>query len=129
MADGRSTWSRLFSDIYADLVAHCGGELIISEPRRLLARRCALLEVEMVCIETSLAELRGNGDMRMLAKKLTMEWLSSYATLLKAQRRCLEALGLNRAARPIQNLSQYIEATYGGDDKARTKVEDLEVVE
>ena len=28
-------------------------------------------------------------------------------------------MGLDRVARPIQNLSQYIEATYGGDGNAR----------
>ena len=54
--------------------------------------------------------------------------VDNYVRWASAQRRVLEALGLDRVARPIQNLSQYIEATYGGD-KATAKVEDLGVVE
>jgi hypothetical protein len=106
MPDGRSVWSRLFCDVYAGLVAREG---FISEPRRMLARRAALLEVEMVCIENSLAAHRAKGGLKMMAKRVTTEWLSSYATLLNAQRRCLESLDLNRTARElVPSLSSYI---------------------
>ena len=106
--DGRSIWARMFADYYASLIAQLGGEQIISEARRMLCRRASLFEVELNIIEGELAKLRGQGNMKMLARKIALEWLAQYTTMVNSQRRVLEAVGLNRVAREVPSLSSYI---------------------
>lgn len=91
----------------------------------MLCRRAATLECELSWFEDELARLRQNDD-----RPDPVE-LDNYARWASAQRRVLEALGLDRVARPVQNLSQYIEANYSSGDKAKAKrkAEDAEVVE
>ena len=79
--DGRSIWARMFSDYYANLLAQLGGESMVSEARRMLCRRASLFEVELNIIESELARLRGQGSMKMLARKTALEWLAQYATM------------------------------------------------
>ena len=106
--DGRSIWARMFADYYASLIAQLGGEQVISEARRMLCRRASLFEVELNIIEGELAKLRGQGNMKMLARKTALEWLAQYTTMVNSQRRVLEAVGLNRVAREVPTLSSYI---------------------
>ena len=101
---GRS--GRMFADYYASLIAQLGGEQVISEARRMLCRRASLFEVELNIIEGELAKLRGQGNMKMLARKTALEWLAQYTTMVNSQRRVLEAVGLNRVAREVPTLSQ-----------------------
>ena len=91
------------TDFYAALVAHCGGETVISEPRRMLCRRAALYEVELVVLENSMAELRCKGH------QPDYEGLDLYNRLGGNQRRTLEAIGLDRKPRDISpNLATYM---------------------
>src|SRR5690348_9214168 len=59
--DGRSTPARVMRDTYQAMVSHCGGEHI-TEARRLLARRVACLEAELVNIECRFALIRVEGN-------------------------------------------------------------------
>jgi hypothetical protein len=103
LADGRSIWARMFADFYAALVSHCGGEDYLSEPRRMLCRRAALYETELVVAENQLGELRSKG----YEPDLTL--LDTYNRLAGNQRRTLETLGLDRTARElVPTLSTYI---------------------
>ena len=137
----------MFADYYASLIAQLGGEQVISEARRMLCRRASLFEVELNIIEGELAKLRGQGNMKMLARKTALEWLAQYTTMVNSQRRVLEAVGLNRVAREVPTLSSYIaeiesrkaggvpldgsEQVGAGQGKftATTKTQDAEVVE
>ena len=47
----------------------------------MLCRRASLFEVELNIIETELAKLRGQGNMKMLARKTALEWLAQYTTM------------------------------------------------
>ena len=98
----------MFADYYASLIAQLGGEQIVSQARRMLCRRASLFEVELNIIEGELAKLRGQGSMRMLSRKVALEWLAQYTTMVNSQRRVLEAVGLNRVAREVPSLSTYI---------------------
>jgi hypothetical protein len=93
--DGRSVWGRIFADCYAALVNHCGGGDYISEPRRLMARRAALLEVELTHLEDTLARVRAEGATP------DYEELDFYARMAAQQRRLFEALGLERKAKDV----------------------------
>ena len=85
----------------------------------------SLYEVELIIIENQLAELRSKGNLKMLARRLTLEWLDSYQRMTNSQRRCLEALGLNRAARDVTpTLSTYIREIES--QKAKAQAEDVE---
>jgi hypothetical protein len=107
----------MFADFYANLVAHCGGESIISEPRRMMARRVALLEVELVVIENEMGESRSKGY------EVNLESLDIYNRLAGNQRRLLESIGLDRTTRElVPTLSSYIrEIESQKADKARAQ--------
>lgn len=47
-SDGRSVWARLLKETFRGLISHCGGDDIISETKRMSARRSATLEAELV---------------------------------------------------------------------------------
>ena len=74
----------------------------------MLCRRASLFEVELNIIKSELARFRGQGSMKMLARKTALEWLSQYSTMTNSQRRVLEAIGLSRVAREVPSLSSYI---------------------
>lgn len=101
-ADGRSCWARYYADTYAGLLTHLGGEGYVSEARRMLCRRAATLECELSWFENELATLRQNDE-----RPDPVE-VDNYARWASAQRRVLEALGLDRVARDVTSLSSYI---------------------
>lgn len=88
--DGRSTWARLFRDERGALIQHAGGEDRASEPQRMLARRAACLEAELVHLEAGFASTRAAGGVPEASE------LDLYGRLANGQRRMLEALGLDR---------------------------------
>lgn len=90
--DGRSVWARLLRDELGALIAHAGGEDRASEPQRMLCRRAAALEAELVHFEAKFAATRAAGDIP------TAKDLDLYSRLASAQRRMLEALGIDRKA-------------------------------
>jgi hypothetical protein len=61
-ADGHSLWARLVKDTMGGLVAHCGGPSMISETKRLTARRVSVLEAELIHLEDRIALARQHGD-------------------------------------------------------------------
>src|SRR6185312_15265736 len=65
--DGRSTWARIFRDTYHSLLNHAGGASYVPETKRLLARRIAALEAELINLETKFATYRTEG--REIAEK------------------------------------------------------------
>lgn len=98
-ADGRSTWARRFKDIYGALISDLGGENYCSEAKKSIARRAATLAVELETQEAGFAIAGGSSAAA----------LEHYARVASSQRRLLEALGLQRAARDITpDLSTYV---------------------
>jgi len=93
--DGRSTPARVMRDTFNAMLSHCGGEDHISEPRRLLARRVACLESELINLECKFAALRVEGSAP------SAKSLDTYGRLAGQQRRCLEALGLDPTLRDV----------------------------
>ena len=93
--DGRSHWARLMRDTLDALIAHCGGQDTISEPKRMMARRAACLETELIFLETKFATIRAEGGEPTLAN------VEIYGRLAGNQRRIAEALGWERSARDI----------------------------
>jgi hypothetical protein len=90
--DGRSVWARLMRDTLTAMVQHCGGPNHVTEPMRLMARRVAALEAELIFLEDRFAGLRAEG-----AAPKPHE-LDLYGRLAGGQRRLLETLGM----RPLQ---------------------------
>ena len=99
----QSVWARYMRDIYDSMMSHLGGSNYASEPRRLLARRIALLETELVHLEDEI------GGERLKGCAPSGDRLDLYNRLASAQRRHLEAIGLDRTARElVPTLSSYI---------------------
>jgi hypothetical protein len=82
-------------DVMLAMISHCGGVEHISEARRLLVRRVACFEAELINLEDKFAVIRSE-DGTPPSKSLDL-----YQRMAGSQRRCLEALGLDRTARDI----------------------------
>ena len=86
--DGRGREARRYRDVYVALVAHLGGDDVVTEPRRHLAKRASALVVWCEVEEAKLA----TGE--------TLD-VQIYTTAVNALRRLLVDLGLERAARDV----------------------------
>ena len=93
--DGRSTWARLMRDVIASMMSHLGGEDLASEPQRMLVRRVAAFEAELVFLEDGFARARSEG------RAPDSTDLDLYSRMASAQRRHLEAIGLARVPRDV----------------------------
>jgi hypothetical protein len=93
--DGRSIWARLLRDTYRALLVHCGGEGMVSEPQRLVARRIGVLEAELVHMEDSFAQVRAAGGEPAPAA------VDLYGRLADRQRRLADPLGWQRTPRDV----------------------------
>jgi septal ring factor EnvC (AmiA/AmiB activator) len=102
-ADGRGVWERLARDTLRSLTTHCGGSEMLSETRRLAARRVSILEAELVHLEDGFAKIRAAGGEPDDSK------LALYGQLADRQRRLSETLGWDRTMRdatpPTQTLN------------------------
>ncbi len=100
---GKTTWGRIFGDTYHALVTHCGGLDTITEPERMIARRAAALEPELILYENSIGMLRVKG------KEPDPVVVDRYGRLAERQRRFLETLGFERRSRDVTpSLDQYL---------------------
>ena len=93
--DQRSTWARMFRDMTESMADHCGGADRLSEPERMVCRRIAAMEVELVHLEAKFAKQRANG-----ADPATND-IDLYSRLGNTQRRMLETVGMSRRPRDV----------------------------
>jgi hypothetical protein len=93
--DGRSMAARVFKDTYLAMVAHCGGEDGIPETLRLMCRRAAAIEAELINLEARFALARAEGE------QPTQTDLDLYSRLVNTLRRVCEVLGWRRTARDV----------------------------
>jgi hypothetical protein len=77
------------------MMAHLGGEDYASEPQRMLSRRVAALEAELIHLEDGFARCRSEGRAPDAAD------LDLYSRMASGQRRLLEAIGLQRVPRDV----------------------------
>lgn len=117
--DGRSIHARIFRHTYHSMLSHCGGADHVSEPLRLMCRRAAALETELVNLESRFAQLRNAGE------EPNVYDIDLHSRLTNTLRRVCETLGWQRNQRDITpNLEQYL-----AGKQPSTDVEDLEEVE
>lgn len=96
--DGRSLWARIMRDTLQSLISHCGGESVISDTKRMAARRVAAFEAELIMMEDRIASIRG------AAKHPPPSLLQLYGMLADRQRRLSEALGWERSQRNVKDI-------------------------
>lgn len=115
--DGRSLWARLMRDTLAGLISHCGGDAAVSDTRRMACRRIAALEAELVSHEDRIASLRRRG------KEPPASLLQTYGMLADRQRRLSEAVGWDRHAKAINEitLEQHIASKVAGRSNGHFK--------
>jgi len=90
-----STWARIARDVVASLTVHLGGASEVTEPQRLLIRRVATLEAELVHYEAKFAMARAKNE------EPNPNEIILYGQLADRQRRLAEPLGWKRVARDI----------------------------
>ena len=107
-ANPHHTWPRVVQAVIDRLEAHLGGPDNLTEPQRLIARRVAVLEAELIFIEDGLA------NKRAAHKEPTITELDIYSRLGNAQRRHLETLGVEeRKLKDITpSVSEYLQALH-----------------
>lgn len=93
--DGRSMAARVFKDTYISMVNHCGGEDDLPETMRLMCRRAAALEAELINLEARFALSRAEGE------QPTETDLNLYQRLVNTERRVCEVLGWTRTTRDV----------------------------
>jgi hypothetical protein len=93
--DGRSHWARIMRDTYLAMLSHAGGADYVSETKRLMARRVAACEAELIHLEDKFATIRTEGGEPKISD------LDVYGRLAGQQRRCLEALGGQLSLRAV----------------------------
>ncbi len=92
--DGRSTWVRRCRDLIELHTSDLGGTEAISEAERSIIRRASVLTTELERLERRFA----------LAGEAAERDLDLYQRCAGNLRRLLEAVGLQRRARPVQGL-------------------------
>lgn len=105
--DGRNMWQRRAKDIIAEHISDLGGVDNTSSAERNIVRRAAVITTELERIEV-----------RFATDKATAEDLDLYQRACGNLRRLLEAVGLQRRARPVQTLAEYLAS------KQQTETED-----
>jgi hypothetical protein len=93
--DGRSIWARLMRETFECLLIHCGGDGVVSETQRLIARRISTLEAELVFMEDRFAAIRAAGGEPDAAT------VDLYGRLADRQRRLADPLGWRRTAKNV----------------------------
>ena len=93
--DGRSIWARLMRETFKGLLIHCGGDDVVCETQRLIARRISTLEAELVFMEDQFAAIRAAGGEPDPAT------IDLYGRLADRQRRLADPLGWSRTARDV----------------------------
>jgi hypothetical protein len=96
--DGRSAWARRMRDLISLHLSDLGGEDNVSEAEKSIIRRVATLTVELERMEAVFAE----------AGEAQPEQLDLYQRAAGNLRRLLETIGLERRARPVQSLQEYL---------------------
>src|SRR5262245_653349 len=90
MTDGRSASARRFRDLFQEIAADLGGLSFISEGQRQLCRRAALLSAELERLEALWSREEAEFD------------ADKYGMMTDRLGRCLQRLGLERRARPVE---------------------------
>jgi len=108
--DGRSQWVRRFRDLLALHLSDLGGADIASEAEKAIARRAAVLIVELEQLEQKFATQGASEGGQ----------LDQYQRVSNTLRRLLESLGLERRQRdvtPTPTVDRYV-ASLVGEGKA-----------
>jgi hypothetical protein len=105
--DGRSAWARRMRDLIVLHVGDLGGEDNVTEAEKSIVRRVATLTVELERMESMFAE----------AGEASPDELILYQTCTNSLRRLLESIGLQRRAKPVESLAQYLEAKKNNEVK------------
>ena len=96
--DGRSAWSRRMRDLINLHLSDLGGTDNVSEAEKSIVRRVATLTVELERMESVFAE----------AGEASPEQLDLYQRVSNSMRRMLETVGLERRAKPVETLQEYL---------------------
>ena len=120
--DGRSVWARIMRDTYRAVIAHCGGDDVISDTRRMAARRIAALESELIAHEDRIASIRQKG------KEPPISLLQIYTSLAAQQHRIAKDIGWDRHQKNVKDmdLQSYIAGKSDGHGRNRRSHIDLD---
>jgi hypothetical protein len=103
--DGRSAWIRRCKDVIAAHLSDMGGEDNTSAAERSIIRRASVMTVELERLEAKFAQAGEASD----------NDLDLYVRAAGNLRRLLESVGIERRAKTVPTLSDYLKA---GDAKA-----------
>ena len=97
--DARTRAGRAIEQIQAELVSSLGGPENVSVQKILLIQRCSVKALKCALIESEILKSNGTGE----------RLKENYLRWAREMRADLMALGLERRARPVQGLHEYLE--------------------
>lgn len=103
-ADGRTLWARRFRDVLAEIISDLGGDELLSEGQRQLARRCATISLACENLECHAAK----------GEEIDLD---QYGQLTDRLGRAFQRLGLKRKARDVTNLKSYLNNADADEDE------------
>jgi hypothetical protein len=108
LRDSGSPSARRLRDLMAALTADLGGVDVCSTAELMLIRRAAMLSLQLELMEQQWASRRGG--------EAPAKPLINYQRVTNTLRRTLEALGLRRRLKPVEDLDSYLAVAYGEDN-------------
>jgi hypothetical protein len=112
--DGRGAWVRRCKDVIAAHLSDLGGEANTSAAERSIVRRAAALTIELERMEAGFA----------VAGEASSEALDCYARIAANLRRLLQTIGLERRAKPIPSMREFL-ASLPHEEPQRTDEAEL----
>jgi hypothetical protein len=110
--DGRSTWIRRARDLIDLHLSDLGGSENVNQAEKSLIRRAAVMTVELEMLEHKFAT----------AGQATANDLDLYTRASGNLRRMLEAIGLGRRPKPVEDLQSYLRDNYGRPHEANEEI-------
>jgi hypothetical protein len=109
-------WVRRYKDLLALHLSDLGSEDNVSESEKAILRRACCLMIELERREMLFAQ----------AGEATDAQLTVYQTTSNSLRRLLESVGLQRRAKPVPSLQDYLRENYPQPETTETPAEAAE---
>jgi hypothetical protein len=111
--DPNSAWSRRYHDLVVRHIGDLGGRDMLSEAQLSLIRRAAAIECELERLD---AMLSTGADVN----------LDAYGRAASHLRRLFETLGIERKAKPIETLAEYLAREHPAEEAVTAGTTEME---
>ena len=110
--DGRTRVAKALAERQSEILDDQGGEAAVATARRILVREASVSELILMSINVVLLEKIDSGESLLDDDGKVLTVVMERRMLADSLTKQLATIGLERAAKPIQSLDQYIRENY-----------------